>query len=461
MECTVQNNKMVTLSSAVRAAIVDKFQDIGKAEIRYSHWAAREYKQIYMQVLPKIKQKAILTINKNTNTATLPLDWDTELFIGGIDITLNKIPLRLNNDLVDVKNITVVTDDLKCPKCDTDTSICNELSITTETSLVVINDNTYEKTITKKLYPNGDYYLETVMPFYDIQTSTVIYPAAKKEFISNFSLKPCGCLEDTIENITTLQNACPDIYCRYYASCGSPCNTSYDSYKIFEESGLIQFSNNFPYDKVYVEYYGFIQKISGQYYIPQVAFETIVEGIKYRAIKNKDNEPRWRILDQKEEYRQVKGNMMKILGRVSLVSIIQAAARLPKFDIDFSYNNWYGCFTAPAAVVAASVDSCQNGSGSGSSVIQTSITQIINRTAFVLAVKAGLGTGHPTPGATSYQNNILKGATDIQSITLAKQTLTILDGDFTFDGTTGTITLSNLNTFIAGDSLIVYYNKTT
>ena len=456
MECTVENNKMVTLSSAVRAAIVDKFQDIGKAEQRFSMWASREYKQIYMQVLPKLKQKAILTVNKNTNTATLPLDWDKELFIGGIDSKLNKIPLKINHSLVDVRNVTTVADDLKCPKCSADTSICNDLSVTQNVSLIVINNNTYEKTVTKRLYPNGDYYLETVMPFLDIQSNTVIYPTPKKEFIANLSLKPCGCLEDTVKNITTLKTYCPDIYCNYYGSCGMPCNADYDGYKIFEESGLIQFSNNFPYDKVYVEYYGFIQKISGQYYIPQLAFETIVEGIKYRAIKNKDNEPRWRILDQKEEYRQVKGNMMKILGRVSLVNIIQAAARLPKFDIDFGYNNWYSCFTAPA-VVAATVDSCQN--GNGSSATQTSFTQIINRTAFVLAVKAGLGIGHPTPGATSYQNNILIGATDIQSVMLAKQLLTILDGDFTFNGTTGTITLSNSNTFIGGDSLIVYYNK--
>lgn len=453
MECTIENKKLIPLSRVVKSSIIDTYGDIGILEERYSHWATRELKQIYMQSLPKLTHKVLLEVNKNTHTATLPLDFDSETFIGGINEKWQKVPLRLNNNLVDSKNITDIPCEDACPKCQQDTGICNDLVVTEEINLIVINDTTYEQTIIKKLYPNGDYYLETTTPMLDIATNGVVYHT-KKDFIVNFDLKPCGCLETTPANIVTLQNYCPDIYCRYYSDCGMPCNSTFGGYKIFEETGLIQFDVNFPYSKVYLEYNGFIQKIKGQYYVPEVAFETLVEGVKLRAIKNKKNVLRWQVIDQKNEYREAKGNMSKILGRASLTRISQSIMSLPKFDIDYNnyYSSYQNCFsqvTNTAAVAAA----CTN---SGLSVTNT--TTIINRTAYVLAVRTGDGVGNPVDGQSIYQNNVLKNATDIEFVFLAKQVLTKKDGDFTFDSVAGEINISP-NVFVTGDSLIINYNK--
>lgn len=449
MECTVSNNKLVTLSSAVRASIIDKYEDIGKVEQRYSHWACRELKQLYTQILPKLKYKETLTVNRNTFTATLPMGFYEETFVGGINEQWQKVPFKLNNRLVDSKNITEVPCEDACPKCQQDTSICNDLVVTEETELVVLNDNTYEKTIIKKLYPNGDYYLETTTPIIDIDDDEVTY-VTKKEFITNFDLKPCGCLDTTPQNIATLQSCCPDIYCNYYAPCLSQCDTSY-GYRVFEESGLIQFDRNFPFDKVYIEYYAFIQKIRGQYYLPQVAFECVVEGIKKRAIKDKPNVPNWQIFNQKEDYKIAKRDLQKILGRVSLAQIIQSINTLPKFDFDLP--DWYGCFGGGYANTFT-----EPISNSTSSTTVTNATTIINRTSFVLSVKTGEGIGHPVDGAGTYQNNVLIGALDLKWIFVARQTFTLEDGDFTFNSSTGTIDISP-NKFFTPDSLIVPYNK--
>lgn len=448
MECTVANNKLVTLSSAVRASILDKYEDISKVEQRYQHWAGRELKLLYNQILPKLKYKETLIVNQNTFTATLPLGFSELTFIGGINDKWQKIPLKFNDRLVDSKNVNEVPCEDACPKCKQDTNICNDLVITETSNLIVINDTTYVETVVKKLYPNGDYYLETKTPVPTIEGDGVEY-LTKKEFIANFDLRPCGCLDTTPANIATLQSYCPDIYCNYYAQCASNCNTTY-GYNIFEESGLIQFDRNFPFNKVYIEYNGYIQKIRGQYFLPEVAFECVVEGIKKRAIKDKPNVSFGLIDRQKDDYRIAKRDLQKVLGRIGLDKIVQAINTIPKFDFDYP-TDWYGCFGGSFSNQTATATTTET-------VSSSSETTIINRTAFVLAVKVGNGIGTPVPNTSTYQNNLLIGALDVEYIFLAHQVLTRKDGDFVLDNTIGTLDISP-NIFIQGDSLIINYNK--
>lgn len=453
MECTIENKKQVPLSKVVAASIIDTYSDIGRTEQRNSHWAARGLKKLYTEALPKIKHKAWLPVNANTHTATLPLDFDEETFIGFVDKRWHKVPIKLNTAITDTINIVDVPCESACTKCGQDTNICNDLVVTEQVNLIVINSSTYEQTIIKKLYPNGDYFLETSTPVLDIESDTVLY-AKSREFIVNFDLKPCGCLDTTPLNTTNLQNHCPDIYCNYYSTCDNRCCSDYGGYKIFEESGLIQLDQRYPFDKVYIEYNGFISKINGQYYVPMVAFETLVEWIKWKEIANKKSvslaEREW----QKQNYRRERGNMTKVLGRASLQFIIQASNQIPQFSFDLPYyNNWYGCFsqdagviaaTAAAAVPSANPDCCTT-------------TTFINRTAFTLAVKVGQ-PGAPVDGTSVYQNNVLIGALDVNYVFLAKQIFTILDGDFSFNSATGTIDISP-SIFVTDDTLIVNYNK--
>jgi hypothetical protein len=453
MDCTIENKKLSPLSAVTNAAIVDLYENDGKYYQRANFMAARGLKKLYNEALPKVHHKVWLTVNKNTHTATLPLDFWQDTFVGFVDERWHKVPLKINTALTDSINIIDVPCEDKCDKCNQDKGICNDLVITEESELIVINDNTYEKTIIKKLYPNGDYYLETSTPVLDINTNDVSYSIDKK-FIVNFDLKPCGCLETNTLNTSNLQKYCPEIYCNYYAPCESKCNTSFGGYKIFEESGLIQFDSRFPFDKCYMEYYGYIIKKNGKYYVPSVSFETLVEWTKFKLIQNKKSvslsEREW----QKQNYIRERRNMEKIMGRISLSQIIQSINSLPKFDIDIRYD-WYGtCFsrtagveaaTAAAAIPSVNTECCTT-------------TTFINRTAFTLAVKVDGNPGSPVSGESVYQNNILKGATDLTYIFLAKQILTIADGDFTFDSPSGTMYLSSTS-FYTGDSLITNFNK--
>src|SRR5687767_3310367 len=97
------NKNTVPLYRVVSAAIADSFEDIGRTQQLFSHWAARKLKELNRQVLKTGKRTVLLTVNRSTNTATLPPDFGEEFFVG-VMVNGKKIPLKLRPELVDEKN---------------------------------------------------------------------------------------------------------------------------------------------------------------------------------------------------------------------------------------------------------------------------------------------------------------------------------------------------------------------
>ncbi len=449
VDCVSENSRMVPLIKVVKAAIVDTYGDINSLQQLYLHWAGRGFLKLQREILKLGVKKVSLTVNANTKTATLPLDFETETFVGIIDRNGHKIPLNKSPKLADNCNYDEVAAEDKCTSCGQDKSICEELSVTEETTLVVINSSTYEDKIIKKLYPNGDYWLETTKHVLSLVDDTVT-PLVTKEFITNLGLKPCGCLETTTENIANIRTHCYDTYCCHYSSCNDSCAPLQYGYRIFPETGLIQLDFNFPYSKIYLEHTGYIPKKNGQYVVPEVAFETLVEYIKWKEIKDKRGVEKWRIESAERSYYRERGNMTKIRGRVSLAAIMHSMRKGPKFNVDFD-NDWYSCFRRVEATTTVS-------DSTGSITTSVASTTIINNGSYQLAVMTGNGPGHPVEGQSTYQNNLLKGSSDTEVVWLANQTLTKIRQDFTIDTVTGTIDISP-NTFFNGDALVIPYNK--
>lgn len=329
MECNSKHSKLIPLSRVVAASIIDVYGDLGWLQQLHSHWAARGLKKLQNESLKRGKKSVLLHVSHNTHTATLPPDFDGEIFVGFINSRGLKEPLMFNNMIANVQHIEDIECEDKCPKCQQDKGICDDIKITQETEMININGTLYEKTIVKKLQPNGDYILEITTPIWDVTDEEIKF-ITETEFIAHLDLKECGCLEDTEANIETVKTCCEDIYCRYYAGCGQ-CSGHFGSYKIFEENGLIQFDHAFKLDKVYVEYYGFIPKINGQYQVPEIAFETLVEWTKFKSVQNKKSvnlgERDWYF----QHYMRERRNMEKIIGRTGLSKLIQAIWLLPKF----------------------------------------------------------------------------------------------------------------------------------
>lgn len=278
---------------------------------------------------------------------------------------------------------------------------------------------------------------------------SVVYDK-KKEFISHLELLGCGCPKHSSENIAKIKESNKEVYdCYLQCDCGEEVEASYS---IFPESGLIKVSQDFPYDEIYLEYRSFIPKVNGQYVVPEVAFETLVEGIKFKSIQHKANisvyEKQW----HKQNYITAKKNMIRVLRRISLKTVLDLARSLPVFDVIMPKNKTVVPYSPKNA---SALDQIPR-SDAQSVVTEKEIT-IISKGAFVLAKRVGQPDA-PTLGATTYQNDELKGAKNIEYIIVSNQIETLIGGDFTFNEATGTIDRSP-NMWAEGDTLIVNYNK--
>ena len=158
VDCATDLKRTVPLTKVVAAAIIDLHEDLGRLQQIAMHHAARGLKKITTETLKTGLRKVTLAVNQNTKTATLPTDCDEVLFVGIINDCGFKVPLRVNTKIVDYKNIEDIPCEDRCPKCNQDLQICEDLTVTEETTLVLVNGITAQQTVIKKLYPDGSFY---------------------------------------------------------------------------------------------------------------------------------------------------------------------------------------------------------------------------------------------------------------------------------------------------------------
>lgn len=486
VDCKNDLKRYVPLSRVVAAAIIDLHEDIGRLQQFALHEAARGLRKLLRETLRTGVRRVVLAVNHNTRSATLPPDFDTESFVGIIDARGFKVSLNVNNKIVDYQNIEDVSPPELCAKCNQDKQICEDLTVTEETTLVLVNGITAQQTVIKKLYPDGGYYLETIIPVWDMTSSGIIYTTTK-EFVTALDLKDCGCLVESAANIEKIKCLCPDVWGCYFASCDNSCVVDYGGYKIFEDTGLIYFDKANQFEKVYLEYYGFMVKKNGQFQVPEVAFETLVNWIKFKWVENKRNVPAWERQWTFNQYRRERENMSKIIGRISLSQIIQAIGLVPKFDVDYTPDMWcsgsitsYSTVNGSATAAAAAKDACAASMAAAVAASEASATEGCNaepdavqecpcppvsatKQPFQLAKVAGVGDG-PTVGLSTYQHNDLIGALDVNIINVNNTPETVLALQFTFNTVTGTVSRfqgdgTTPNQWQASDVLIINYSK--
>lgn len=446
-------NGYVPLSKIVSAAMVDTYNTDGSKEELFIHWAARGMRKLYNEDLPRFYEKVLLPVNCNTLTATLPCDVEKVSFVGIIKGG-RKYPLYSDSSLVNAASIKKQNVEY-CDKCGQDKSICNSLDVTEETNHIRIGADIYDEEVVKKMYPNGDYFLERNTPFLNTDTGLVVYRKTK-EFIENIDLLECGCPNPSSENKDKLKQCCPIAY-----ACGCDVYTGSSGagkYKIFEDIGLVQLSPDTDYEEIYVEYVGFLPKVNGKYVVPDVAFETLVEWTKYKAIQNKPNTPVSQKQLQLEDYKRERRNMEKARGKVSLSHLVHTLRSLPTIVIEGTSE---ACkvpeyFSVPDTQKNRVACSQIGGATVSSTTINNNNITIFNKAAFTLAVTVDGREGSPIAGEITYQNDALKGAV-IEYILINNTIETKLSGDFTFDSPTGTINRSP-NVFAVNDVLIINYN---
>lgn len=528
-------SEMVPLNSVVKQAILDTYGQYVDEEARFTAWAIRGLKKLTRQTLKSNKRYAILNVNKNLRQATLPCDFKEEIFVGIINSCGEKIALNINQNIVNVSMIDEVPCENECaancgcfPK-----QLCEDLTTTQVINKIRIGDTDYDETVTSTLLPNGEYKVVTTTPFLDTVNSGIIYKD-KTEYVTTFDVADCGCIERTERNICRLENICFDLYCCYCTCCNTT-NTDFGGYRIFKENNIIKFDTGMTFDKVYLEYRGFLPKSGNEYLVPEVAFEVLVNFSKFKSVENKrgvsrtDRDWHW------ERYRIEYDNMRIVLGRIPLSDIIHAALTVPTFDYNTrkcspsspssSFNTTKPTVVtntvyvpAPSAslpsigcnpaIITTNGQEMENGTTYHNStligvpfrVFANAFNRMLHEDEYVvlstggfrvltgvytlidefdiypkwcdanvadipasvvmgarkLVIKVDGIAGSPVNGQFTYQNNTLIGAT-VEDIIVNKTMETAIDGDFTFDTSTGTI--ARTNQWIIDDTAIINYIK--
>lgn len=324
--------KFVPISKAVKQAVMDMYEDFGKVEARYNAWAIRGIKKLTNETLKSNKRYAMLNVNHNLNSAVLPPDFEEAIYVGWIDECGKKWQLTLNGSITNPKLIDEIPCDNQCDKqCDCyPKQLCCDLESTQVINRILINDTYYDETVTSTLLPSGEFYEVTTTP---IAGSEGIEYITTKKYVTSFDVEECGCIKKTKKNDSKLKVCAWDQYTCYCTPC-SYGDTDFGGYNIFPENNTIMFDGAMKFSKVYVEYRGGLPKKGNEYLIPEVTFETIINFTKFKSVENKkgvslaDRGWHW------ERYMIERGNMVKILGRISLSDVIHSALLVPKFDVN-------------------------------------------------------------------------------------------------------------------------------
>lgn len=344
-------NTTIPLSKIVKAAAIDLGEDFTKVEATFNHFAVRGFKKLSNEILRLGINRVILPIHQSLKTATLPLDFKKESFVGTIDANGNKYAFETKGNITTEVREEACID--KCEECNQALDICEKLEVVESKTSVVINNQTYEN-ITYRYLEAGTYYVIKKQWVYNTVLQHV-EQLTTKEFITDFDMLECGCIAPTAQNISKIETHCFDCY----AACYSPCcnDSNLGTYRIFEDLGIIQFDRKIQYNKVYLEYYGCLPKKNGVFHVPEVAEETLIYFVKYKANEHKksvtetEKQRIWR------SYTIEKNNLSIILGRISLSDFRNIIYKGPQFQIrQADYCNFISTLnynTAPAIMPAA------------------------------------------------------------------------------------------------------------
>lgn len=326
MSCEIKTDSgpvsFVTIDEIVKAALSDIYDDQQVHYERFEFLAIRGWRELNLFVIKSVK-KVFLTVDPTTNTVSLPPDFIRYSFIGYINHCDERVPLDFNPDIAN--NLDKPSCDCKCGCAN---PLCKEIKYDLAEETIIIGGNPYTKTVKRMILKNS--YIEESsipVPVYEnvggVATITSVkYETSSKELCA-LEVKPCGCLESTTRNVRNL-TAC---------GCASLCcNAHSEEFNIFPEARIIQIHNN-TLRKIYLEYYGDLPCLDGEYLVPEIAFEAIVAWIKWMAVEDKRGISETAIRRKYDRWIAARKNLRKIKHGSTINNIINALTSLPSFAI--------------------------------------------------------------------------------------------------------------------------------
>lgn len=313
------NGEKITLDTAVKEAALELGEDYSRVKATFTQLAFSVYRKLVNTTYRTPAKRVLLDVHKNLNSVKLPNDFKEDIFIGIIDNCDKKLALRNNTEILAQVDYTPCIE--TCSECNQPKDICENLNTEEITESKTILGNSYIKKTYKK-YKNGTYFLEVHDWILNID-SNIVEEFITKEFITEFDTNKCGCIKNTEENLEKVKKFCNSCYDTCYNWCNSTCLNVCDNggYKIID--GYIYIDKAIKIEKLYLEYRGDMQKVDGEWVIPDILLEVIKAGIKLKYRQDRLNIPEIEKRRLKSVYEEELADMKKYRRRISLYDIEQ------------------------------------------------------------------------------------------------------------------------------------------
>lgn len=325
---------VTSLKSVINATHIDMWDDAQVMRQRFEHWILRGWKKLNENIL-RFRRSAFLKVDPNTHVAMLPKDFIEEDVVGYVNRGNLIVPFGLNANLAPAGYIVdpTLNNDCKC-QCGGEGCLSADVKYELFTEEVVIDGNTYVKTIKKMILPDGRYLQETTQPVatYDEQQNMTVEMQTSTKELCQVQVKDCGCVLNTQENLASLCSCgctcifrgCDDLENAY------PINHTFDGYyNVYRDLGIIQLNPTFCYDKLFTRYKGGLPVINGQYAVPEEAFEALVAFARMKYYENRRDAGAFRG-ESNQKWKDERKELLRNKNRFSILEIYDAIGIVPE-----------------------------------------------------------------------------------------------------------------------------------
>lgn len=312
----------VSLTQVVNSYMNDSFNDGRKYFTNILRIAKDAWFYLYRSTL-KIPKNKVLPVNKSTNIADIPVDYNGMGRVFIVD-ECGKLQQLFTDDNINVIDMQIKPDTgCGCTKCNCDNEACAATSQITYTEEdEIINNQTYKKITQRKLCNNGDV-IEEVNGYVTKGGETLtIIPYTERRFIAKVEVKPCGCVLNIPDNNKNAFDACGCAVICCYPTKDNQIPVAYNKYghyKVDTDRGVIHLVG-VKEDKIIFTYQSNEQS-SEEIMIPEIAVDYIKAAINFRSMRFRANIHPGRI-DAAERYMaRTEQTFIEDLNPIDLVEV--------------------------------------------------------------------------------------------------------------------------------------------
>lgn len=282
--------------------------------------AADYWKKIYFQSLRVFKEK-LVCVDQATNTVEWPVDCVRVVGMNLIDKCGKKWYLQ-----DDAKHNTAPLDrstaKCNCKSCNCNSEACDAFSANTyQEEDVEIAGDIYKKVIKMRVCESGDIMQETTEPYaIERNGAMVIEYRTKEEVIEHVTVKECGCVENTAENIHKCFTLCcwpePD-------ECDRNCPVFIKpegKYKVDEDRRMIYLYNCAPAQAL-IRYISDGEECAKEILIPDYAVPALYAGMYLGSIEYRSNVPAYEKRMAKIRFDEEVMELVKFLNPIDFDAI--------------------------------------------------------------------------------------------------------------------------------------------